>query len=151
MPVGRKIFQPFMLKLQTKTQNPLMRPRSTQPQRVLQFGQHVYQGNWDPENTKLRGSITLLADPCLFCLDSAALFMLKNSSFTRLIKSKPVKVSATVILLPMVSVLCWILRIIRGLLPNSVTRFYNFLTFLVSKLLTKVAKIFCKILMTTLK
>ena len=70
-----------MLKLQTKTQNPLMRPRSTQPQRVLQFIQHVYQGNWDPENTKLRGSITLLADPCLFCLDSAALFMLKKQQF----------------------------------------------------------------------
>ena len=70
-----------MLKLQTKTQNPLMRPRSTQPQRVLQFGQHVYQGNWDPENTKLRGSITLFGWPLFILFGFSCIVYVEKQQF----------------------------------------------------------------------
>ena len=34
-----------------------------------------------PENTNLRGSITVCLTSCLFCLDSAALFMLNDQQF----------------------------------------------------------------------
>ena len=60
-----------------------------------------------PENTNLRGRITVQLTSCLFCFDSAALFSLISKKFTCLVKSKPVKqkVSCTVIRPPIVTFL----------------------------------------------
>ena len=58
-----------------------------------------------PENTNLRGSITVPLTSCLFCLDSTALLMFSQQHLYFFVKSKPVKqVSRTGILPSMVSV-----------------------------------------------
>ena len=61
-----------------------------------------------PESTNLRVSITVWLTSCLFCFDSALCSCWMKKQFTCLVKSKPVKQDFvhTVILPPMVSVLC---------------------------------------------
>ena len=49
------------------------------------------------ENRNLRGSINVRLTPCLFCLDSAALLMMKLNSFAFLDKSKPESVNTNLL------------------------------------------------------
>ena len=64
-----------------------------------------------PENTKLRGSITVLLTSCLFCLDSAALPMLnlKQPKLFGQIQTSQTGVKPYSDTFLMVSVICLIL------------------------------------------
>ena len=57
------------------------------------------------ENRNLTGSINVRLTPCLFCLDSAALLMMKLNSFAFLDKSKPVNQDVIIaVMLPLSNV-----------------------------------------------